>query len=38
MLNAILIPVGLACSCIIGYVVGDIIAKQTDEYEKKQKI
>ena len=38
MLNAILIPVGLACSCIIGYVVGNIIAKQTDKYEKKQKI
>lgn len=38
MLNAILISVGLACSCIIGYVVGNIIAKQTDEYEKKQKI
>lgn len=38
MLNAILIPVGLACSCIIGYVVGNFIAKQTDEYEKKQKI
>lgn len=38
MLNAILIPVGLVCSCIIGYVVGNIIAKQTEEYEKKQKI
>lgn len=37
MLNAILIPVALACSCIIGYVVGNIIAKQTEEYEKNQK-